>query len=44
MELKSILAAEGMDLGSTISGVNFDRRRRVQILASFRKLDVMETG
>lgn len=43
IELESILAAEGLDLGSTISGVNFDRRR-LRILASFGKLDGMETG
>ena len=38
-----MLAAEGIYLGRSISGLNFDRRT-VRILAPFGKLDGMGTG
>jgi hypothetical protein len=37
MELESILVVKGLDLGSSISGVNFDGRR-VRIFSAFWKI------
>jgi hypothetical protein len=37
MEFETVLVTIGMDLGRSISGVNFDGRR-VRILASFGKI------